>query len=60
MAKESYPWQCERDGTNVRECAERPIFGGPKTHKEWHNSETGRETEPPEYANQPATPTRRK
>ena len=46
--KEGYPWECERDGMNVKDIAERPVLGLCKTHTERHNSETGREEEPEE------------
>lgn len=58
-----YPWECDRDGANVKDVAENPTLGttsrSNRMHKEWHDSETGRECEPPDYA-QPTTPTRRK
>lgn len=45
--KNSYPWPCQRDGANTREIAENPSPFCPenRSHKEWHDSYTGRETE---------------
>jgi hypothetical protein len=56
--KDGYSWECERDGMNVKDIAERPVLGLNKMHTEFHNSETGRESEAPEYA-QPETPRRK-
>lgn len=47
----SYPWSCERDGVKLV-TGQVPALHFPDL-REWHDSATGLEVEPPEWAQGP-------